>query len=385
METLTDTKQPISIDTQPYEVVVIGGGQAGLAVGYFLARRGLRFVILDAHDRVGDAWRDRWDSLRLFTPARFTRLPGLPFPGPPDDYPTKDEIADYLEHYATAMNLPVRSGVEARRVSRAAESSWRIETTDQPLVADAVVIATGGYQTPRIPAWASELAPDIRQVHSLDYRNPSHFQPGPVLVVGASHSGAEIAIEAVHEHRTVLVGRDTGQIPIKTNGRLARFVVPVIWFAVNHVLTVKTSMGRQAKAQFRAHGFPLEHPTRGDVAAAGVERITVRATGVRDGKPMLDDGRVLDVRNVVWCTGFQGDYSWIEGLTYGADGYPNEDHGVVTAAPGLYFAGLRFQSTGASSLVGGVGRDAAHVVDRIATRAAAERRQPRLWAVVQAS
>lgn len=346
------------------DVIVIGGGQAGLATGYYLARRGLRFVILDAHGRVGDAWRKRWDSLTLFTPAKYTTLPGMPFPGRPYAFPTKDEVADYLAHYASAMNLPVRNGVEARMVSRS-EGDWSVETDHQRLIADAVIIATGGYQTPTIPSWANELDPDIMQLHSLDYRNPTQFKAGPVLVVGASHSGADIAIEAARDHRTLLAGRDTGQVPIQTNGRLARFVSPMIWFAVNHVLTIDTPMGRKAKKQLLTHGFPLEHPSRSDIAAAGVERITLRATGVQDGKPMLDDGRVLNVRNVIWCTGFHGDYSWVKGLTYGEDGYPEQDHGVVTSAPGLYFVGLKFQRAGGSSLVGGVGRDAKHVVDYI--------------------
>lgn len=351
-----------------YDVVVIGGGQAGLAAGYHLARRGLRFVILDAHDRVGDAWRHRWDSLTLFTPARFTRLPGMPFPGPQYAFPTKDQVADYLEQYAQAMDLPVRTGVEARHVARADNGGWRIDTTDLPLVADAVIIATGGYQVPNMPTWAADLDPAIRQLHSMDYRNPSQLQSGPVLVVGASHSGAEIAVEAARGHQTTLVGRDTGQVPVPTEGRMARVVGPLIWFAVNHVLTVDTPMGRKAKANLRVHGFPLEHPNRADLLAAGVERITMRATGARDGKPMLEGGQVLDVRNVIWCTGFRGDYSWIEGLTYEEDGYPAQDHGVVTSAPGLYFLGLKFQRAAASALVGGVGRDASYIVDRIAAR-----------------
>lgn len=350
-----------------FDVVVIGGGQAGLAAGYHLARSGLCFVILDAHERVGDAWRNRWDSLILFTPTRYNCLPGMKL-RTSGRFPTKDEIADYLEQYAMAMSLPVRNGIKARQVSRAAEGGWNIETPDQPLATDAVIVATGGFQSPRIPTWASELDPDIRQFHSVDYRNPSQFQPGPVLVVGASHSGADIAIEAAHEHRTLLVGRDTGQVPISTDGRLTPFVAPVIWFALNHVLTVDTPLGRKAKGQFRVHGFPLEHPSRSDIVAAGVERITARATGVRGGKPMLADERVLDVRNVVWCTGFHGDYSWIEGLTYGEDRYPEQDRGVVAAAPGLYFVGLKFQRAGVSSLVGGVSRDAKHVVDHIAVR-----------------
>jgi putative flavoprotein involved in K+ transport len=349
---------------------VIGGGQAGLAVGFYLARQGRQFVILDVHQRVGDAWRNRWDSLRLFTPARFNSLPGMTFPGPAYAVVTKDEVADYLEHYATAMHLPVRTGVEARKVSRATDGGWTIETSDGRVAADAVIIATGGYQTPNLPDWARELDPDIVQLHSMDYRNPAQFQAGPVLVVGASHSGAEIAIEAASEHQTILAGRDTGQVPLPTTGWLVRVTAPLIWFAVTRVLTVDTPIGRKMRPQVRAHGFPLEHPGRGDILAAGVERITERASGVRDGKPMLADGRVLDVRNVVWCTGFRGDYGWIEGLAYGEDGYPEQDHGVVTSAPGLYFVGLKFQRAGASALVGGVAQDAAIVASHIAARIA---------------
>ncbi|MGA7668818.1 MAG: NAD(P)-binding domain-containing protein [Nitrolancea sp.] len=357
-----------------FDVVVVGGGQAGLAAGHHLARQGLNFVILDAHSRVGDAWRNRWDSLTLFTPAKMTGLPGMRFPAPAYHFPTKDEVADYLESYAEAMRLPIRLGTTACHVRPSGDSRWLVETGDMPMLASSVVIATGGYQTPKIPAWASELDPGITQIHSMDYRNASQFQAGPVLIVGASHSGADIAIEATHHDRTVLVGRDTGQIPIPTTGRLVPFTVPVIWFVVNHVMTVHTPMGRKAKRQLRAHGFPLEHPSRSDIAAAGVERITARATGVRDGKPMLDDGQVLDVRNVVWCTGFQEDYSWIEGLTYGEDSYPEEDHGVVTGTPGIYFVGLRFQRSGASSLVGGVGRDAKYIARHIAKRKVAHTR-----------
>ncbi len=348
------------------DVVVVGGGQAGLAAGYHLARRGLNFVIIDAHDHVGDAWRNRWDSLQLFTPARISALPGMPFPGPPHAFPTKDQVADYLGKYADAMNLAVRTGVEAQLVSRKPPTGWNVETTDRPLAARAVVIATGGYQLPRIPAWAGELDPAIVQLHSMEYRNLSQFQPGPVLVVGASHSGAEIAFEAARLHDTVLVGRDPGQLPFKTGGFVDRIATPLVWFMMTRVLTVDTRLGRKVMPQVRAHGAPLERTRRGDLAAAGVQRITARASGARDGKPILEDGRLLDVRNVVWCTGFRGDYSWIEGLTYGEDGYPEQDHGVVTTSPGLYFVGLKFQRAFASALVGGVGRDAEIVVDRIA-------------------
>jgi putative flavoprotein involved in K+ transport len=355
-------------EPEHHDVVVIGGGQAGLATGYHLAQHGLDFVILDAHQRVGDAWRQRWDSLTLFTPAKISHLPDRPFPARPHSFPTKDGVADYLESYAEVMHLPVRTRIEATHVSRSGGGGWRIDTSDHPLTADAVVIATGGYQAPNIPSWADDLSPGIVQLHSSEYLNPSQLQPGSVLVVGASHSGAEIAIEAARAHSTVLAGRDTGQVPIPTKGRLVPFITPVIWFVMNHVLTVDTPVGRKAKLKFRNHGFPLEHPSRSDIVAAGVERITDLVAGVRDGKPILADGRALDVRNVIWCTGFKGDYGWIDGLTYSGDGYPEQDRGVVPGAPGLYFVGLKFQRAAASSLVGGVGRDARYIADRIAAR-----------------
>lgn len=363
------TVNGISSGPERLDVVVIGGGQAGLATGYYLARLGLRFVILDDRDRVGDSWRSRWDSLTLFTPAKVSHLPGMPFPAPPYSFPTKDGVANYLESYAESMHLPVRTGIEATRVSRSAGGGWTISTSDRPLVVDAVVIATGGYQAPNIPPWAGDLSPEIVQLHSSEYRNPSQLQSGPVLIVGASHSGAEIAIEAVREHSTVLAGRDTGQVPVPTKGRLVPFITPVIWFVMNHVLTVGTPVGRKASAKFRTHGFPLEHPSRDDISKSGLERVADPVTGVRDGKPLLADGRALDVRNVIWCTGFKGDYGWIEGLQYGEDGYPGQGRGVVPGAPGLYFVGLKFQRAAASSLIGGVGRDARYVADHIAARA----------------
>jgi putative flavoprotein involved in K+ transport len=355
-------------EPEHHDVVVIGGGQAGLATGYHLARHGLDFVILDAHRRVGDAWRQRWDSLTLFTPAKVTHLPGMPFPAPPHSFPTKDAVGSYLESYADLMHLPVRIGVEATRVSRSADGGWRIETSDHPLTADAVVIATGGYQRPNTPPWAADLSPDIAQLHSSAYRNPSQLPPGPVLVVGASHSGAAIAIEVARAHRTLLAGRDTGQVPLPTKGRLVPLITPVIWFAMNHVLTVDTPVGRRASASYRNHGLPLEHPSRADIVAAGVERIIDRVAGARDGKPMLADGRALDVRTVIWCTGFTGDYGWIDGLGFSDDGYPAQERGVVPGLPGLYFVGLKFQRSAASALVGGVGRDARHVADHLAAR-----------------
>lgn len=349
------------------DAVVIGGGQAGLATGYHLAQYGFRFVILDAHDRIGDSWRNRWDSLRLFSPTRYNNLPGkrLRTAG---SFPTKDELADYFEQYATDMDLPVRTATRARHVYRSHDGNgaYCVETDAQRFEADHVVIATGGYQDPKVPAFASALDPGIVQIHSHDYRNPSQLQHGDVLVVGASNSGAEIAIEAARDHSTILAGRDPGQIPFRIERPIAKVVFPVLWFTANHILTVNTPMGRKMKPQVRSHGGPLVRIKRSDVEAAGVERTPARVTGVQDGMSVLDDGRVLDVRNIIWCTGFHSDYSWIEGLSLGEDGYPEQDRGIVSSMPGLYFVGLKVQYSFASMLVGGAGRDAKQVVDRIA-------------------
>jgi len=218
--------------SQRVNTVVIGGGQAGLSVGHHLARRGVRFVILDASARVGDAWRQRWDSLRLFSSARFSALDGLRFPGPQHRFPTKDEMADYLESYAAHFRLPVRSGVRVHRLTRdAASGRYLVQATcDAPtggeasleLEADQVVVAMSSHQRPRVPDFAGDLRADIVQLHAKDYRNPSQLRPGPVLVVGAGNSGADIALDLAPGRDVWLAGRDVGQVPFDIEGRWAR-------------------------------------------------------------------------------------------------------------------------------------------------------------------
>lgn len=356
-----------------FDVVVIGGGQAGLATGYFLLQHKIEFVILDAAARVGDAWRRRWDSLRVFTPARYDGLPGLPFPAPGHMHPSKDQIADYLEMYATRMRLPVRSGVHVDRVSREGDQ-FVVVAGDRRYEAAQVVVAAGAYHHPKVPDFASQLDPAIRQLHSQVFRNPSQLQPGAVLVVGAANSGAEIAYDAAASHETWLAGRDTGKVPFDINGYAERVAVRAVWFVLNHVLTVATPVGRKARPTVRLHGGPLERVRPADLAEAGVNRVYARVTGVRNGLPLLDDGRVLDVTNVVWCTGFRPDYSWIDLPVVGDDGWPLEERGVVRGTPGLYFVGLPFMYSFTSPLIGGVGRDAEHVVRNVARLAATCRR-----------
>jgi putative flavoprotein involved in K+ transport len=350
------------------ETVVVGAGQAGLAVGQQLAKRGRPFVILDAGERVGDNWRRHWDSLRLFSPARLDGLPGMPFPAPGWSFPTKDQTADYLEDYAARFELPVRGGTRVRRIGRDGDG-YVIDCDGGPMRADNVVVATGTFGRPFTPAFAAELDPRIAQLHSSEYRRPSQLQEGPVLVVGAAHSGADVAIDLAPTHRTILCGRDTGQAPVDIESRRGRAAWLVLAFLARRVLTLKTPMGRKMKAEIRAHGGPLLRHRRADLEAAGVERTTARVAGVRDGRPLLDDGTVLDVANVVWCTGFKQDFGWIDLPVFEADGWPREERGVVPSAPGLYFAGLAFQYAFSSMLLLGAGRDAEHVAEHIAARA----------------
>ncbi|PKN81761.1 MAG: portal protein [Chloroflexi bacterium HGW-Chloroflexi-9] len=343
-----------------HEVIVIGGGQAGLATGYFLARRGVDFVILDANARTGDTWRNRWDSLRLFTPAVHDGLPGLPFPAAANAFPTKDEMADYLEAYVRRFDLPVRHGMAVEGLT-AEDGHYVVTAGGQDLEAEQVVVATGAYPTARVPAFAPELAPGIRQLTAAEYRNAGQLLDGGVLVVGAGNSGAEIAMEAAAGHQTWLSGRGTGQVPAPVYAANGRF----FWWFASHILTRNTPIGRKALAKIESGGGPLIRLRMADVVAAGVERVS-RTVGVRDGRPLLDDGRVLDVSNVVWATGFVADYSWIRLPGFGDDGTVTHERGVVTGSPGLYFVGLPFQSGFTSAFIGGVERDARRIVDVLA-------------------
>ncbi|MEP6574263.1 MAG: FAD-dependent oxidoreductase, partial [Gemmatimonadota bacterium] len=339
--------------------IIIGGGQAGLSVGYHLARRGLPFVILEANPRIGDTWRQRWDSLRLFSPARYDGIPGMPFPAPVHNFPTKDEMGDYLESYAAHFALPVRTGVRVDRVSRLGDR-YVVSAGAQRFEADQVVIAMSNFQERRIPAFASEIAPDIVQIHSLDYRNPSQLRDGGVLLVGAGNSGSEIALEVARAgHATLMSGRNTGAVPFRISSLPARlFLIPIVFRLVFHrILTVDTPIGRKARPKIISQGGPLIRVREKELAKAGVERVP-RTEGARNGKPVLADGRVLDVTNVIWCTGFHPGFSWIDLPVFDARGEPLHQRGLVESEPGLFFVGLHFLYAMSSAMVHGVGRDA---------------------------
>ena len=357
-------------NTQSYETIVIGAGQAGLATGYYLKEWGRNFAILDASERIGDTWRRRWDSLRLFTPARYDSLPGMAFPAPGYTFPTKDEMADYLETYAVRFKLPVRTGVRVDCLARH-DGRFVLTADDQQFEADNVVVAMANWQKPWIPQFAGELDTGIVQMHSSEYRNPSQLQDGNVLVVGAGNSGAEIALEAVRDHRTWLSGRDVGHIPFRIESLAARYIlVPfVLRFLFHRVMTVRTPIGQKARAKIGLSGMPLVRTKPRDLLAAGVERVP-KIVGVREGFPVSQDNRQLEAANVIWSTGFRpGRSSWIDLPVFGKGGEPMHERGVVAKVPGLYFIGLHFLYAASSAMVQGVGRDGERIVEQIISQA----------------
>jgi putative flavoprotein involved in K+ transport len=349
-----------------FDTIVIGGGQAGLATGYYLKQQGRDFVILDANTRIGDSWRHRWDSLRLFTPARFDGLVGMPFPAQGYSLPAKDEMADYLEAYAAHFQLPVRTGVKVDRLAREDER-FVVTAGDQRFEADNVVVAMATFQQPKIPMFAAELDPDIVQLHSSAYRNPSQLREGGVLIVGAGNSGAEIALEVVRTHPIWLAGRDVGHIPFRVEGGAAQLLIRPLFRVVFHrVLSTATPIGRRARPKFMSGALPLIRVKPKDLIAAGVVRVP-KIAGVQDGQPRLQDGRTLDVANVIWATGYTPGFSWIDLPVFG-EREPLHTRGVVTSEPGLYFIGLDFLYAVSSAMIHGVSRDAEYIARHIASR-----------------
>jgi putative flavoprotein involved in K+ transport len=358
------------MDAERFDTVVIGAGQAGLSAGFYLKRAGRSFVILDGQDRVGGSWLTRYDSLHLFTPRWAVQLPGWRFRNKDVRYPSRDQMVGFLQEYAERYDMPVRTGVRVERISR--DGDRYVVSTDAGMIeADGVIVATGANRDPRVPAFSRELDRSIVQLHSSQYRNPSQLREGGVLVVGAGNSGADISLDVAGEHPTWLSGPDRGHIPVSIDTWFAQNVVfRLIRFFGVHVLTLRTPIGRRSKAKYASKGDMLVRVKPKQLLAAGIERVG-KTVGVRDGRPVLEDGTVLDVSNVVWATGFRHDLSWIDLPIFGEDGEPIHDRGVATDQPGLYFVGLVFQYSAGSDVIPGVGRDAKYVVDHLLAREAA--------------
>lgn len=335
------------------DVLVVGAGQAGLATAYHLRRRGLRFLLVDAAHELGHSWRTRWDSLRLFTPAQYDGLPGMPFPAPADNHPTKDQVADYLNAYAARFELPVLLDCRVRRLERV-EGRYLAHTSRGTLTAHQVVVATGPFQTPAVPRLADRLGPDVVQLHSSAYRSPGLVPAGPVVVVGAGNSGRQIALELATTHSgthdvTLAVGTASIELPQRLLGRDLFW-----WLTTSRVLT-RTADSRMAR-RMRARGDLVIGTSLARLRKAGVT-LRPRLADASTAGVGFGDGSVQRPAAVVWATGFRSDYSWIDVPGVLADGQVLHERGR-TRAPGLFFVGLPWQHTRGSALLGFVGTDA---------------------------
>jgi putative flavoprotein involved in K+ transport len=355
--------------TERYELVVIGGGQAGLAVAYWLARHDIDFLVVDAHARTGDSWRNRWNSLKLFTPARYSGLPGVAFPGDPYHFPTRDDVADYLEWYAKVFALPVRHGVRVSQVRRA-QHGFEITTDGTTLEADNVIVASGPHHVPRVPAFAAQLDPAIVQLHSSAYRGPAQLPDGPTLVVGAGNSGAQIALELAQSRDVFLSGRSVGAMPRRF---LGRDIFDWLWRTLM-IPGADSLVGRRIRANVLGSSDALIGMTEADLRVPNITRVG-RVISVDNGVPALATGAPGPVSSIIWCTGFGPDYSWIDVPVFGDDGFPSHARGV-TRVPGLYFLGLRFLYRLNSSLIGGVGADAEFIANAVVARYGRTKGQP---------
>lgn len=353
-----------SLTEETVDTIVIGGGQSGLATGYFLSQQSSNFVILDNHSRTGDVWRSHWDSLRLFTPSQFNSLPGLPFSQIKNYLPSKNEIGDYLETYATHFNLPIRHNIKVENLT-SIDQGFQINTNGGTYFARNVIVATGAYQKPFTPGLSTQLEANILQIHSSDYKNPQQIPVDNILVVGAGNSGAEIALDLVKTGKKVwLAGRDVGRVP--ANSPVGKFFNGYpIWWIMTHMLTIDTPLGRKIQKTSVNHGTPLGRVTRAEIAAAGVV-LTPRVSNVVSGKPQLEDRQIIPADAVIWATGYKPDFSWIKIPIFDNHGYPIHDRGVIKSSPGLYFIGLFFQTGLSSSFLGGVGKDAAFITAQLA-------------------
>jgi putative flavoprotein involved in K+ transport len=355
-------------DAPHHQVIVIGGGQAGLAVGHFLHERGLDLVILDAESETGDQWRRRWNTLRLFTPARHDGLPDRPFPRERGSLPSRDEVAAYLTSYLEHFDLPVAHDTRVTSLERQG-AGYRLITTRGHYTADAVVVATGACAHPSVPNFAASLDARIDQIHSSSYMSPDDLPAGSVLVVGYGTSGAEIAEELAASGRNVVIaGTPTATVP----GPLLKLAGGAWWFILNHVLSLRTPIGRKVAPRAAGHGAPLIRISPRQLRAAGVREIG-RIVGVKGGRPMTADGSTVTADVILWCTGYRGDFSWIkvDGLRTESNGYIEAPFGAPVGVAGIAFLGMPFQSKLASPLLGGVGGDARIVAERIAAFLAA--------------
>lgn len=337
-----------------WDTVIIGAGQAGLSTGYFLKKKNKDFIILEKNSMTGDSWRNRWDSLMLFTPSQYDSLPGKPFPSLRGIYPGKNEMADYLSNYAREFGLPVRNGVSVTGLS-SVNDHFEIETPEGKIIAKNVIVATGTNPIPKIPSFAGSIKKEVFQIHSSAYRNPDNLPQGDILVVGAGTSGVQIAIEVSKSRKTFLSGKTTFHIPDPVLRYAGRFY----WWFISNVLTINTPLGRKVKPAILRGGAPLIRVSPKEIDKCWIERVP-RVNGVKDGLPLLEDGYVFNCAAIIWATGYRPDFSWIRIDVMQGNGWPGTKRGISNHN-GLNFVGMPFQYGLTSGLIGGVGRDAEYI------------------------
>lgn len=348
--------------TEHINTIIIGAGQAGLATGYYLKKHNIDFLIFDDAAAIGESWLKRWDSLRLFTPARYNGLPGFSFPGNKKMFPSKDDMAAYLKEYATQFKLPVVLGTKVTAIERM-HDHFEIRLADRSLTCTHVVVATGANPVPKIPMFDNQPDPRIFQLHTSAFTNPFDIPPGTVLVIGAGASGVQISIELAKSHKVYLAGKPTFHIPDGVFKIAGRFY----WWFINHVLTVNTPIGRKVRSKVLNGGGPLINVSVDDVSAAGVTMLP-RLKGFIDGMPQFENNQVIACNTIIWATGFRPDFSWIKPDVTDGSGWPATYRGVSSLCPNLFFVGMAFQYSLASGIIGGVGRDAAYVAKEIEKR-----------------
>ena len=353
----SDSSDSSDSSAQHLDVAVIGGGQAGLAIGYLLREQGRRFVILERANELAPAWRERWDSLTLFTPRRYSALPGLPFPGDPDGYPTRDEVIGYLERYAETFELPVELNSDVERLDEGDDGRFRLAVGGRTIVAEKVVVATGPFQIPYVPKLGEKLADDLFQTHAVGYRRPGDVPTGTALVVGGGNTGFQIAKELSATHEVALaIGSRQRPLPQRVLGR------DLFWWLTKTRLlnkTVESRLGRKLGARDRLIGSsPRELTER-----YGVE-LQPRLVDGEGRRVRFEGGSELEVDAVIWATGYRPDHAWIKLPIFNEDGRPRHRRGV-TEVPGVYFLGLTWQHTRGSALIGFIKADAEFVAERI--------------------
>ena len=353
-----DSSDSYDGSAQHLDVAVIGGGQAGLAIGYYLRQQGCRFLVLERASELAPAWRERWDSLTLFTPRRYSALPGRPFPGEPDGYPIRDEVIAYLERYAKTFGLPIELNSHVKRLDRSDDGRFRLVVDGRGFTADQVVVATGPFQTPYVPKLSEKLAGDLFQTHAIGYRKPDDVPTGTSLVVGGGNTGFQIAKELSATHKVALsIGSKQKPLPQRVLGR------DLFWWLTKTRLlnkTVESHLGRKLSTRDTLIGSSPREMTK----RYGVE-LKPRLVNAAGRRVRFEDGSELEVDAVIWATGYRPDYSWIKLPIFDEDGRLRHRRGI-TDVPGLYFLGLTWLHTRGSALIGFIKDDAEFIAEGIA-------------------